>query len=162
VETLERRVAELESEPVVGPAETAETAETGSSDPYATMSSQLVGVLKAFDQDVERLREEAEADADRKIADAKAETERIRLDAEIRAKEVLAAASGSLEGLKRDAEAEIARLTEKRESITSELRAIRERLLVAIDQLPKPDTPKTSAPPDAADVLEIIDETVGD
>jgi DivIVA domain-containing protein len=159
VETLQTRVAELESEPVAG---SAETTETGSSDPYETMSSQLAGVMKAFDEDVGRLRAEAEAEADRRITDAKAESERIRLEAENRAKEVVAGARGSLEGFKRDAEAEIAQLTEKRESITNELRAVRQRLLVAIDQLPKPDIKETSAPPNAPDVLEIVDEPVGD
>jgi cell division initiation protein len=159
VETLETRVAELESEPVAGPAE---TAETGSSDPYATMSSQLAGVMKAFDQDVERLRAEAEAEADRTISDAKTESARIRLDAENKANEVVAGARGSLEGFKRDAEAEIAQLTKRRESITSELRAVRQRLLVALDLLPKPDDRETSAPPNTSDVLEIVDETVGD
>ncbi len=161
VETLEKRVAELESEPVRPEpvAGSVEAAETGSSDPYATMSSQLAGVMKAFDQDVERLRAEAEAEADRTISDAKAESERIRLDAENRANEVVAGARGSLEGFKRDAEAEIAQLTEKRASITSELRAVRQRLLVAIDQLPKPDVQETSAPPNAPDVVEIVDES---
>jgi cell division initiation protein len=158
VETLQRRVAELESESVAGPAG---TAETGSTDPYATMSPQLVGLMKAFDQDVERLRKEAEADADRATADARVESERIRMDAEIRAKEVLAAARGSLERLKREAEAEIAQLTEKRESIASELRTVRERLLAAIDQLPQPESPEASARPDSADVVEIVDESVG-
>jgi cell division initiation protein len=151
VATLEARVAELESDLVARPADV-------SSDPYETVSSHVVALMKAFDEDVSRLRGEAEAEADRMIADAKVETERIRSDAETRAKEALAAASGSVEGIKRDAEEELAQLMAKRTSITGELRVIRERLLVAIEQLPKADTPETSAPANARDVVEIVDE----
>jgi DivIVA domain-containing protein len=155
VETLQRRVAELEAQPVGGPVE------TGSTDLYESMSSQLVGLMKAFDQDVEQLRKEAQAEAERATADARVESERIRMDAEIRAKEVIAEARRSLEGLKRDADAEIAQLTEKRESIASELRAVRERLLAAIEQFQKPETHEASAQPISPDVLEIVDENVG-
>lgn len=156
VATLEARVAELESDLVAG------RAENGSPDPYETISSQLVAMMKAFDEDVERLRREAAAEADLMVADAKAETQRIRSDAEMKADEVLATASASLEGIKRDAEAELAQLTAERSSITRELLAIRERLLLAIDQLPEAETPETSAPATALDVVKIIDEPVGD
>lgn len=156
VATLEARVAELESGRAAAPAE------TGSSDPYESMSSQLVAVMKAFDEDVERLRGEAEAEADRMIADAQAETERIRSDAETRAEEVLATASSSLERIKRDAEADLAQLTAKRASITSELDVIRDRLLITLDQLPEADTLETPAPAHTLDVVEILDEPDGD
>jgi DivIVA domain-containing protein len=160
VGTLETRIAELESELV---AVSAETADTGSPDGYATISAQLAGVMKAFDQDVERLRADAAAEADRTISDAKAESERIRVEAEHKAKEVVAGARGSLEAFRRDAEAEIAQLTLRRGSIASELRDIRQRLLIAIDQLPQPDDQETPAPPgDPERLLEIVDETVGD
>jgi DivIVA domain-containing protein len=143
VDALQRRIAELESDP-----DRIATSQT--SDRYESISAHVAVVMRAFDHDVERLRAEAEADAERTIADARAEAERIRRDAEIKSEEVRAAASSSLEDFRKDAEAELAQLEERRRSVRSELGAIRE-LLASIDdddaQVVENATSSTPAPP---------------
>jgi DivIVA domain-containing protein len=155
VATLEKRVVELESKGA--PAAAKATAPIDDVDPYTGLSTHVASVMKAFDKDVDRRRKDADEKAERTVADAQAEAERIRLDAQIKAEEVRAEASASLEDFKKEAAAEVSALTQKRDAILSELRAIRERLIVSVEQLPKPQAQPSGGAPEPADAPMIVE-----
>jgi regulator of protease activity HflC (stomatin/prohibitin superfamily) len=52
----------------------------GRQDPYDTASARVADLVRMFDQDVERLRAEAEAEVERLLADARTESERLLAD----------------------------------------------------------------------------------
>jgi len=163
--TLEDRVSELESEleRVRGRGQSSQRAEAAE-DPYEAMSGRMAEVVRTLDQDVERMRQEAEADAQRivdeakaeaaleereveklrkkamvdadgMLAEATAEADRIRVDAQATAEDLRAEAERALEDAQKQADAVLAELTDRRQALVDEMRALHDRLLDAASRL---------------------------
>jgi cell division septum initiation protein DivIVA len=162
---LEDRVSELESEleRVRGQEQPSQPAEAPE-DPYEVMSGRMAEVVRALDQDVERMRQEAEAEAkqivdearaeaeresrdieklrktaeveaDGMLAEATAEADRIRVDAQATAEDLRAEAEGALEEAQKQADAVLAELTDRRNALVVEMRTLHDRLLDSASRL---------------------------
>jgi cell division septum initiation protein DivIVA len=157
------KVSALESELEEARAHS-ETPAASPANPYESVSDRVADVVRAFDQEVERMRREAEGEAERlveeaaaeaeqrlhevdtlrheaeaevgqKLADAQAEADRIRLDAQGNAEETLAKAERARKSAERGADKILGQLESRRESLVLEIRAIRERLLDSASDL---------------------------
>jgi cell division septum initiation protein DivIVA len=163
---LEDRVSELESEleQVRGQEQPSRPAEASVEDPYEVMSGRMAEVVRTLDQDVERMRQEAEAEAqqlvdeakaeaaresreveklrkkamaeaDEMLAEATAEADRIRVDAQATAEDLRAEAERALEDAKEQADAALAELTDRRDALVAEMRTLHDRMLDSASRL---------------------------
>ena len=141
VEALESNVHQLESE--LGEASRQGTAlqdKIGDQDPYDTISARVADLVRMFDQDVERLRAEAEAEVERLlaeartqgerlVADARTDAERTRLNAQDEAAQTRAEAERSLREARIETDQALSTLVVRRDVLVDELRAMRDRML---------------------------------
>jgi cell division septum initiation protein DivIVA len=162
---LEDRVSELESElDREGPQDQPSQPTAAPEDPYALMSGRMAEVVRSLDQDVERMRQEAEAEArrivdeakaeaergsrdieklhkkakvetDGMLADATAEADRIRVDAQATAEDLRAEAERALEDAKEQADAALTELTDRRDALVVEMRTLHDRMLDSANRL---------------------------
>jgi cell division septum initiation protein DivIVA len=162
---LDNRVSELESEleHVRGQGQTSQVAEAPE-DPYEVMSGRMAEVVRTLDQDVERMREEAEEEAtqivdeakaeaeresrdiqtlrenamkevDGMLAEATAEADRIRVDAQATAEDLRAEAERALEDAQKQADAALSELTDRRNALVAEMRTLHDRMLDSASRL---------------------------
>jgi len=112
----------------------------GGQDPYDTISARVADLVRMFDQDVERLRAEAEAEVqrlladartqgERFLADARTDAERTRLTAQDEAAETRAEAERTLREARIETDQALSTLVERRDALVDELRAMRDRML---------------------------------
>lgn len=98
-------------------------------DPYERLANRVAGLLRAADQEAERLRGEARAEAERILAEARADAERIRAEAESRAAELRAEAESALREAREQADRTIAGLATKRDELVEQLAEMQQRLV---------------------------------
>jgi cell division septum initiation protein DivIVA len=147
VEALESNVSQLESElrearlhdigiqdEVVAP------------DPYDGISARVADLVRMFDQDVARLRAEAEAEVERLVTDARTESERLmadaridaertRLNAQDEAEHARAEAERTLREARSETDQALSALTARRDALVNEIRIIRDRILATAKDL---------------------------
>lgn len=127
VRSLEHRAAELESE--LKQARHLAPEDAGSAgDPYAAISGRMADAVRAFDQDVEQMRGEAEAEAKRILDEARADADRIRVEAR-------STAEKTLKESRARADARLSELESRRRSLMNDLRTVRERMLESVSSL---------------------------
>jgi hypothetical protein len=143
----EERAAELESrleEALIQLAETrrelmearrAPEPSVADRDPFEGVSEHLLEVIRAFDDDVARLRRRAELEATGIVADARTEAARMRLDAQGEEERARARAEELLGEAEREAESIRAQLAPLRELTLSQARAIRDRMRISLIEL---------------------------
>lgn len=159
VQVLENRAWELESELEQARKQgDMSPLPTEPPDPYETVSGRVADVVRAFDQDVERMRREAEAEVQRildearaeaergardvekvrqegmaeaegMLVDARAEADRIRVDAQANAEEMRAEAERALKDAQVQADAVLSELQSRRESLVAKLRTLHDQML---------------------------------
>ena len=103
-------------------------------DPYEQVSSRVAGLMMGVDQEVDKIRDEAEAEADRVVANAKSEASRLESESE----EKRAAADQAARLAHEEAERSLADVTSQRDVMLEELRLTGARLLDAIATLERP------------------------
>lgn len=103
-------------------------------DPYEQVSNRVAGLMMGVDQEVDKIREEAEAEADRVVANAKSEASRLESEAE----EKRVAADRAARLAHEEAERSLADVTSQRDAMLEELRLTGARLLDAIATLEPP------------------------
>lgn len=168
VRDLEGRVVELEGELEAARTRSATMTRgpegSGVQDPYEAFSGHVAEVVRAFDQDVERVRAEAETEAkaivegakerakadnrdvadrtrearielERLLADARAEADRIRLDAQSTAEVIKAEADRTLEDARSREKEFLSDLETRRGSLMTEMRSLRDGMLEAAGKL---------------------------
>jgi DivIVA domain-containing protein len=137
VQALKSKVRQLESE--LGKARPSDRALTdqalASEDPYENVSARVADLVRTFDQDVERLRGEAEAEAASILAEARTDADAVRLDAQSKAEEVRALAERTLKEAQEEANRVLSGLASRREALLDELRTMRDRMLDTIADL---------------------------
>lgn len=131
VEALESNVRKLESQLKEAHRRNGVLSDQGlpSQDPYDTISARVADLVRTFDQDVERLRAEAEAEVDRLLAEARTEAERLRLDGQDKVAEMRAEAERTLRDARIEADKALSGLASRRDALLHELRAMRDRML---------------------------------
>lgn len=150
---VRRLQAEL-SQRDVTPGEQAPTAQ----DEYDGVGARVADLMRTFDQDVGKLRQDAEAEAERIVAEARAEADRIRheaeksrgeaaakaervqakarteadkirLDAQSKAEEVRLQATEALAEAKKESDRVLSSLASRHAALMEELRVIRDRMV---------------------------------
>jgi len=129
VEALESQMGKLELDLREARRQATAAQGPGSQDPYDTISARVADLVRTFDQDVERLRAEAEAEVDRLLAEARTEAERLRLDAQDKVAETRAEAERTLRDARIEADKALSGLASRRDALLRELRAMRDRML---------------------------------
>jgi cell division septum initiation protein DivIVA len=163
IRDLEGQVADLHAQ-LQGASQGRTLAAPSSADRYEMFSEHVADLVRAFDQDVERIRSVAEAEARRVVEaararaetdtreagersreattqvetmlqEARAEADRIRLDAEARAGEITAKADHALDDARARASELLSDLEGRRGSVLADMRSLREQMLEAIGSL---------------------------
>jgi len=147
VEALESNVQRLESELREARRQGIAVQDAvGGQDPYDGISSRVADLVRMFDQDVERLRGEAEAEVQRLLADARTDSERLlaeartdaertRLNAQDEAAQTRADAERTLREARIETDQALSTLLARRDALVDELRAMRDRMLVTAKDL---------------------------
>jgi cell division septum initiation protein DivIVA len=157
VEALQSEVRRLQAERgqrSVAPGEQAPAGQDG----YEGVGARVAHLMRAFDEDVERLRRDAQEEAGRVVAEANAEAERVhleaerlraeakteveriqvearteadkvRLDSQCKAEEVRVQAVEALREAQKESDKVLSSLAARRQALLVELQAIRDRML---------------------------------
>lgn len=137
-------------------------------DPYAKLAERVAGVLRAADDEAEKLRRVARTEAERALSEARADAERIRSQAEASAGEARAEAERALREARSQADRTITGLATKREALLEQLASMQERLLgvahdlaatISAPDLPEPPEPLEPALPPPASAEARSDES---
>jgi cell division septum initiation protein DivIVA len=159
LDALATEVRRLQAELSQRDADEEEQAPTAQ-DKYEGVGARVADLMRTFDQDVERLREDAEEEAGRIVAEARSEADRIqqeaersrgdaaeraervqaqarteadriRLDAQSKAEDVRQQAEEALREAKKESDRFLSSLTSRHETLMEELRVIRDRMVDA-------------------------------
>jgi DivIVA domain-containing protein len=157
VEALESEVRRLQAERgqrSVAPGEQAPAGQDG----YEGVGARVADLMRTFDHDVERLRQEAEAEAGRIVAEARSEADRIKqeaerlhgeaaaeaervqgearteadrihLDAQSKAEDVRLQAAETLREAQKESDKVLSSLASRRQALLGELRGIHDHML---------------------------------
>lgn len=132
IQVLEHNAADFESELEQARKRVESGADSsGRDEAFETIAQRLAAVLQAFDEDMQRLRNEAQAEADEIVEAARADADRIRVDAQANAEEVRAEAERAAKEAREQADELLSGLETRRSSMLLEIRALKERLLEA-------------------------------
>lgn len=124
-------------------------------DPYEEFASRMTDLLRAADQQADRLRREAQEEADRVLTEARADADRIRLDAQSKAEEARAEGERALREARERADRTIAGLATKREDLVEQLQTMQERLLTVARDLEATIEPKDGGAIVGAEPLKV-------
>ena len=116
--------AEL-SQRAVAQEEQARTAQ----DEYDGVGARVADLMRTFDQDVERLRQDAEAEASRIVAEAKSQADRMKRDGERLHAEAAAKAERVQAEARMEADSVLSSLTSRREALMEQLLVIWDRMV---------------------------------
>ncbi len=111
-------------------------------DLYEEFASRMSDLLRAADQQAERVRREAKEEADRVLAEARADADRVRLDAQSKAEESRAESERAVREARERADRTVAGLASKRENLVEQLQTMQERLLSVARDLEATIVPK--------------------
>ena len=130
IQVLEHNVADFESELEQARKRIGSGADSsGREEAFETIAERLAGVLQAFDEDMLRIRNEAQGEADLIVEAAMADADRIRVDAQANAEEVRAEAERAAKEAREQADELLSGLETRRSSMLMEIRALRDRML---------------------------------
>ncbi len=114
-------------------------------DAYEEFASRMSDLLRAADQQADRVRREAKEEADRVLTEARADADRIRLDAQSKAEESRAEGERAVREARERADRTVAGLATKREDLVEQLQTMQERLLTVARDLEATIVPKEDA-----------------
>jgi DivIVA domain-containing protein len=106
---------------------------------YERISKRFASVLRAADEEAEKLIERARAEASKLLDEARAEADRIRLDAQSKAEEAKTQSSDELQRAKAEADRVLGGLEQRRESLMGQMHEMQSRLLAVAQNLEIPD-----------------------
>jgi cell division initiation protein len=115
VDAAEHRVAELEAKPP--------------QDVYQDVSARLAELLRAADEQSQKLLVEGRAEANRLIAEARVEADRVRGEAQVRAEQARSAGDEALRRARSEADRALAGLAERRTVLVTQLQEMQARLM---------------------------------
>ncbi len=119
-------------------------------DPYRDLGNRIADLIRAADEQAEKLRHDAAEEAERVLAEARADADRVRLDAQAKAEEARASGDRALAEAREEADRAIYGLAARRESLMEQLHTMQERLLAVATELGSSIEPTVAAPAEAA------------
>ena len=129
----------VEAAPVIEPMATAVAPEMDPEAAYERISKRFASVLRAADEEAQKLIEQARAEATKLLDDARAEADRIRVDAQARAEEARSESSAELLRAKAESDRVLGGLEHRRESLLGQMHEMQSRLLAVAQNLEIPD-----------------------
>lgn len=158
IRVLEHSAAEFESElEQLRKTGGGDDDEAASDESHETLAERLAVVLQAFDEVMQRLRTEAQAEADEIVEVAKADADRIRVDAQANAEAVRADADRASKEARDQADLLLSGLESRRSSMLVEIRTLKDRMLEAARAI----VPATSEADDLVVVEDEVTSTEG-
>ena len=139
--------APIEAQPVMPPPQPVMAPGADTDAAYERISKRLASVLKAADEEAEKLIEQARAEATKLLDGARAEADRIRIDAQATAEEARTTSRDELQRAKAEADRVLGGLEQRRESLLGQMHEMQSRLLAVAQNLEIPEdtpTPVTS------------------
>jgi cell division septum initiation protein DivIVA len=142
IRVLEHNAAEFESElEQMRKAGGSKADGSASDESYEPLAQRLAIVLQAFDEVMQRLRTEAQAEADGFVEAAKADADRIRVDAQANAEAIRADAEREAQAARDQAHELLSGLESRRSSLLTEIRTLKGRMLEAARaMIPTPES----------------------
>lgn len=131
VERLEQELKDtrLEAESAKSTAQARSQAADQRQDPYSQLSSRMAELIRAADEQAQKLTADAHAEAARVLSEARSEADRIRTDAQARAEEARYQGSEALRRAREEANRALAGLSSRREKLIAGLQEMQSRLL---------------------------------
>jgi len=151
-------VVEPAPAPVIVPGEDVEAA-------YERISKRFASVLRAADEEAQKLIEQARSEASKLLDEARAEADRIRVDAQARAEEARSESSAELLRAKAESDRVLGGLEQRRESLLGQMHEMQSRLLAVAQNLEIPDEEPTPAITSGAHIAQDpqpIEDTTGE
>ena len=152
LDALSAEVRQLQSELSQRDVEPKEQGPTDD-DQYEAVGARVADLMRAFDQDVERLRKDAEEEACRIVAEAKSQADRLKREAERVHAEAEEKADRVLAEARTEADEILSSLASRREVLMEELRAVRDRMVDVTKGIEA-----TIHVPSAEDQIVVVDE----
>jgi DivIVA domain-containing protein len=106
---------------------------------YDRISKRFATVLRAADEEAQKLIEQARAQATKLVDDARAEADRIRVDAQANAEQAKSASAAELQRAREEADRVLGGLEQRRESLLGQMHEMQSRLLAVAQNLEIPD-----------------------
>ncbi len=106
---------------------------------YDRISKRFATVLRAADEEAQKLIEQARAQATKLVDDARAEADRIRVDAQANAEQAKTASAAELQRAREEADRVLGGLEQRRESLLGQMHEMQSRLLAVAQNLEIPD-----------------------
>jgi DivIVA domain-containing protein len=106
---------------------------------YERISARLTSVLRAADDEAQKLIEQARAEAQRMLDEARGEAERIQADARVTAEEARSRSADELQRAQAEADRVLGGLEQRRESLLGQMHEMQSRLLAVAQNLEIPD-----------------------
>ena len=156
IKGLEAQAKKLEADLQQARRQTAAFRGAAGKSPYEGVSARVADLVRTFDQDVEKLRADAENEVQRLLLEARAEADRIRLDAQSNAEATREEADRALRAAQEEADTALSELGDRKGALQAELRAIRDRMVEAATELGS-----VVGPHGADDVVIVEDATAG-
>jgi cell division septum initiation protein DivIVA len=122
-------------------------------DQYESVGLRVADLMRTFDQDVERLRQDAEAEASRIVGEARSDADQIKRKAERLHEEAGAKAERVQAEARMEADKMLSSLASRREALMEELRVIRDRMVDATKALEA-----TIEAPSADDQIVVVED----
>jgi cell division septum initiation protein DivIVA len=102
---------------------------------YAQVAGQVADLLRAADQQAEKLRREADEEATRRVTEARQLAEQLQREAEDETDRLRREGEATLERARQETERIIGGLSSRREAVITEIRSTRDHLRVILQQL---------------------------
>jgi DivIVA domain-containing protein len=138
VETLEQELRDARLEAGSGP-RTSEPMVLPESEPrpdaYEELADRLADLIRAADEQAQRLIDEAHEEATRMVSEARTDADRIRVDAQARAEEARTKGSEFLQEARAKADQVLSSLASRRENLVDQLQQMQTRLVGVAEEL---------------------------
>jgi DivIVA domain-containing protein len=106
---------------------------------YERISKRFATVLRAADEEAQKLIDRARAESTKLVDDARAEADRIRVDAQANAEQAKTASAAELQRAREEADRVLGGLEQRRESLLGQMHEMQSRLLAVAQNLEIPD-----------------------
>jgi len=163
VDTLEQELREARLRTAPQEQVVALPAQGPADDPYERLAARVADVLRASDEQAEKILQDAYKEAALTLVEARSETSRIRVDAQSRAQDARQQGDAILQNAKVEAERVLSSLSARRETFVEQLQQMRSRLIgvaqeleTAIDE-PSDDEPRAASPEAGAREFDLLD-----
>ena len=169
VETLERQLGEARLHAASGDQVVTLSEQTPADDPYERLAGRLSDVLRAADDQAERILQDAREEAAMILVEARTEADRIRVDAQAHAEEARQEGGEVLKNARLEAERMLSGLSARRETLVDQLQQMQSRLIgvaqeleAAIDEPPGSDEEEAETPQPATREFDLLEGAAGE